>query len=406
MYQNVKIESLDHFGRGIAHINNKVIFIKNALPEEIVDIKITVEKKNFSEGYVVNYIKKSAKRIDNFCKFCETCGGCSLSNLSYQDTINFKKNKIIELLNKNKIDYNKEIEVIKNPHPISYRNKITLKIINGQIGYYESKSHKLVAIDECHIANKEINKVIKNYELLGIHEGNLTIRANSNNEILLIIDSLEKKHNIELMKLKEIIKLVGIVYNKKAIYGDNFLYERIGGYLFKISFDAFFQINPYICVELFNIISKETAYNSKVLDLYSGVGTLGIVASSKAKEVLSIEIIPNAVVNGIFNAKINKKENIKFILGDVATKVNKTNFIFDTLIVDPPRKGLDKNTIKFIKDKKPNKIIYISCDAVTLMRDLKNLENLYEIKNYKILDMFSYSYHIENICILHKRNFN
>lgn len=401
----VEIEALDHFGLGIAHINNKVIFVENALPKEVVKIEIIEEKKNFTKAKVIEYIKKSDLRVKPVCPYFDTCGGCSLMFYEYEKTLEYKKNKVIELLKKNKISFNlnNDIEVIKNPNNLGYRNKISLKIIDGNIGYFETKTHKLVEIKKCLIASNEINKVIENYKLLNVKNGNLIIRTNTNKEVLLIIETKEEKFNIELDKLREKIKLVGIVYNNKTIYGDNFFYERIGGFLFKVSFNSFFQINHYICNELFKLVNKEINKKTCVVDLYSGVGTLSLVASKKAKKVISVEIIKNAVLNGIFNAKINKKDNIEFLLGDTSRVVSKIKNDFNTLIVDPPRSGLDKNTISFIKIKKPKKIIYVSCDINTLMRDLKSLEDYYDINTYKIMDMFSYSYHLESFVVLNKR---
>lgn len=151
------------------------------------------------------------------------------------------------------------------------------------------------------------------------------------------------------------------------------------------------------------MIKDKVLEDDNVLDLYCGVGTLGIVASKKAKSVIGIEIIENAVLNGVFNAQINKCNNVKFMLGDVSKTVKKLNIEFDTLIVDPPRKGLDYDTIQFIKDNKFKKIIYVSCDPNTLMRDLKELSDIYKIDEYKVLDMFSYSYHVESVCVLNRR---
>lgn len=401
MKKEITIESLDHFGDGIAHIDNKVVFVQNALPGEVVNIEIIKNKKNYCEAKVVSYIKKSKKRIESVCPYFNKCGGCNLLFYNYEDTIAFKLNKVKELMRKNKIIYDENnLEIIKNENPLYYRNKVALKIVDGKIGYYQDSTHQLAEIEECKIAKKCINKVIKNYKLLNIQNGHLIIRANYNDEILLIIETEEKNYNIELGKLKELVKLVGIVYNNKTIYGDIFFYERINGMLFKVSFNSFFQINPFITSKLFKILDENIERNSKVLDLYSGVGTLSIVASKKAKEVKSIEIIKNAVINGIFNAKMNSCGNIDFMLGDVAKIISKINHDFDILIVDPPRKGLDKNTIQFIKDKNPSKIIYISCDVNTLIRDLKLLEDKYNIKNYKILDMFSYTYHLESFITL------
>lgn len=399
MYQDILIASLDNFGRGVARINNKVVFIKNALPGEIVDIKITVDKKNYSEALVTNYKKTSPKRIASKCPYFNECGGCHLLFYHYEDTLDFKLTKVQNLLLKNKISV-PDISIISNPLDFNYRNKIKLKINAGNIGFYKEDTHELVPINECLIANDCLNKVIKNYKLLNLENATLTIRCNTNNEVLLIIDALDPNYNIEIEKLKKEIKLVGIVYNDKTIYGNNFYYERLHNFLFKVSYDSFFQVNPYITEKLFDLILNHISPNSKVLDLYSGVGTLSLLSSQKAQAVYSIEIVPNAVLNGLFNAKINKIDNVKFLLGDVSKLINKLNFDFDTLIVDPPRKGLDKNTINFIQSKLPSKIIYISCDVSTLIRDLNVLKAKYTIKEYKILDMFSYTYHLESLCIL------
>lgn len=398
----VTIESLDHFGLGIAHINEKVVFVENALPGEVVKIEKLEDKNKYMKARVLEYIKKSDKRIKALCPYFNICGGCSLMFYSYNDTLDYKLKKVEELIFKNKIRYKGNIEIVKNQNPINYRNKVSLKIVDGKIGYYKSKTHELVEINECLVANQEINKIIKNYKFLNIQNGSLIVRVNSNKEVLIIIECTNDNYNIEIDRLKELVKLVGIVYNKKVIYGDNFFYERIGGFLFKVSFNSFFQINHYICSLLFKFINEEITTNDIVLDLYSGVGTLGIVASKKVLKVISVEIVKNAVLNGIFNAKINKQNNIQFILGDTSKIVNKIKDDFDTLIIDPPRSGLDKNTISFIKDSLPKKIIYVSCDVNTLMRDLKLLENDYEITNYKVLDMFSYSYHLESFVVLKK----
>lgn len=396
----VTIENLDDFGRGVSHINNKVVFVKNALPNELVEIKIYNDKKNYSEASVTKYIKISKKRKDYICPYFEKCGGCNLFHLSYENTLIFKQNKIKELLKKNKINYNKNIEIINNIKPLYYRNKISLKIENNQIGYYEENTHKLIEIKECLIAKKSINEVIKNYKLLNLENANLTIRSNYNDEILLIIETNKKEYNIELAQLKEKIKLVGIIYNNKTIYGENFFYERINNKLFKVSYNSFFQINNNINLKLFELIKANIDKEDIVLDLYSGVGSLSLIAAGKAKQVYSIEIIKNAVLNGITNAKLNNLNNIKFMLGDVSKTVNKINNKFNTLIIDPPRKGLDKKTKEFILSVLPEKIVYISCDPNTLIRDLKILEEKYNILDYKILDMFSYSFHVESFVIL------
>ena len=156
--------------------------------------------------------------------------------------------------------------------------------------------------------------------------------------------------------------------------------------------------------KIFNIIEKNINKDEEVLDLYSGVGTLSIVAASKAKHVIGVEVVANAVKNALVNMKLNKKDNLDFMLGDVPKVVSNIKNNIDTIIFDPPRKGLDTFTINYALDKKPNKIIYVSCNPITLVRDLKLLSDKYKIKELSILDMFSYSYHYESVCILEREN--
>ena len=172
--------------------------------------------------------------------------------------------------------------------------------------------------------------------------------------------------------------------------------------MFKISYNSFFQVNNIIAGEIFNIIEKNINEDDEVLDLYSGVGTLSIVAASKAKHVIGVEVVANAVKNALVNMKLNKKENLDFMLGDVPRVVSNIKNDIDTIIFDPPRKGLDTFTINYALEKKPKKIIYVSCNPITLVRDLKLLSDKYKIKELSILDMFSYSYHYESVCILEK----
>ena len=160
----------------------------------------------------MKYVKTSKDRIENICPYFNQCGGCNLLHLSYEDTLLFKNEKIKSLLEKAKIEYKKEIGIIKNENPFYYRNKISMKIENGKIGFYKDNTHELVEIKKCFLAKEPINEVIKNYKLLNLLNANLTIRCNSNDEILLIIESEEKNYNIELARLKEKIKLVNILF--------------------------------------------------------------------------------------------------------------------------------------------------------------------------------------------------
>lgn len=390
----VHIDRMDHFGNGIGNINGKIIFVKGALTGETVDVTITKDKKSFMEGTINTIIYKSSKRVEPFCKYFGVCGGCSLCHLNYENTLEYKKERVKNILSKFDIP---KINVIRNENDLYYRNKIELKIVDGKLGFYEKSTHNLIEIKECKVTKKSINKSFEFVKNMKLESANVTIRANYNDEVLIIIDSKEKP----VILNPEDYKIVGIVLNDKCIYGqDNFM-EKINNLFFTVSYNSFFQVNNYINLELFNLI-KENIVGKTVLDLYSGVGTLSIVASKVVDKVYSIEVIANAVKNALINAKINKCDNINFILGKVEDKIGFINDKIDTIIVDPARAGLDKKTIKVINKLSPQRIIYVSCDTQSLANNLVDLAN-YEIKKFYILDMFSYTYHIECFCILDRK---
>ena len=177
--------------------------------------------------------------------------------------------------------------------------------------------------------------------------------------------------------------------------------DKIGDYKFKISYNSFFQINPYICNELFEYVKKYTKDAKDLIDLYSGVGTLSIVAKENAENVLGVEIVDNAAFNAKTNSVLNKVNGITFIASDtnkIISYIENKDFV----IVDPPRSGLSTKVINAIKDYNVNKILYISCDPNTLIRDLKLLDN-YKIKEFKLFDMFPNTYHVESMVLLENK---
>lgn len=397
----VKIEKFDNQGRGICYIDSKITFVPNTIPGEIVNIKLTKESKKYNEAIVTEYLIKSKNRVESPCKYFGYCGGCELLHSKYEDTLKYKKEKLEGIISKYaNIKYN--IEIIPSLNTISYRNKITLKIVNGKYGYYQNSSHELIEIDKCLLAEEAIKNFINDIKYLNIKNGELVIRSNYNNELLIWIKSKDKiKPDINYLKSNH--KIAGIILNDQSIEGDTSFIEIINHQLFTVSYDSFFQINRYICSKIFNLISEYIDNDEVILDLYCGVGTLGINASKNAKKAFGIEIVKNAVLNAISNSKINKRDNIFYMLGDVAECLPKIKEKIDTIIVDPPRAGLDEKTKETIINFKPNKIIYVSCDPMTLARDLKELSAYYNVVTIKGLDMFPFTQHIESMCVLNLR---
>ena len=396
----VEIVKFDNNGRGIAYLNDKIIFVPKTVPGDIVNVEITLEKKNYMEGRVLNIIKPSKLRKDIICPYFNKCGGCDLMHISLSEMLDYKLDKVNNIFKSNNIDYVVK-DIIKSKEIYNYRNKVTLKIVDKEIGFYEQDTHLLVKIDYCYLCQNIINNIIKDLSKLNITNGIITIRSNYKDEILLIIDTTDKLDNIDY--LVNNYKIAGIILNDKLVYGEDFFIDNINDYLFKISYNSFFQVNPYICSELFNLIEDNTKRSNKVLDLYSGVGTLSIVSSTNAKSVVGVEIIDNAVKDSYVNKCINKKDNIEFICSDTKKVIDKITSDYDTVIVDPPRSGVDKNVLNKIIDSNINKIIYVSCNPITLARDLKILEEYYYIENIKLLDMFPNTEHVESFCILERK---
>ena len=398
---NILVTKLDDFGRGIGYVDNKIIFIKNALPDEIVDVGIVKDTKKYYEGNVIKYIKVSDKRKEVKCPFYDRCGGCNLLHITYDDSIQYKVDKVKNILDKFASIKN-NIEIIKNDNPFYYRNKIELKIENNKWGYYNSSTHNFVEINECLIAKKSINDVLFNKKFIKVNNGSITIRSNYNDEIILSIKTNEG-YFIDTDGLKEKIKLVGIVVNDKLIYGESYFIEKVKDKFFKVNYNSFFQVNLCVASKISNIIS-EYSFGENLLDLYCGVGFLGQLVSDKYKKIYGIEINENSIIDAIKNSNINGIKNTYYLCGSTDKLIDKIKDNIDTIIVDPPRSGLVKNTINDVLKMNVERIIYISCNPVSLARDLSLLKGNYNVEKIYMLDMFSNTYHVECVSVLHLKN--
>lgn len=397
---SVKILRLDDQGRGIGYINDKIIFIPNTLPNEEVIVEIEKETSKYYVGKAIEYVNKSDRRVNSKCPYYDLCGGCNLLHMSYEDSIEYKLNKFKNILSKF-ANITSNIEVIENKDIFNYRNKVEFKIENYEWGYYNSNTHNFVSIKECLLAKNSINKVLENKDLFDIKSGSIIIRSNYNDEILIVINS-EEKVDIDIDKLRIKVKLVGIVVNDKIYYGEKYFIEKFNDKLFKVNYNSFFQVNNYITNEMINIIN-DNSYGDNLLDLYCGVGFLGQCVSDKYNKIYGIEINENSIIDAINNAKINNIKNTYYICGDSAKCIRKINDKIDTLLIDPPRTGLVKNMVSDVISVGAERIIYVSCNPISLARDLSNLEYLYNVDKVYLLDMFSNTYHFESVTILNRK---
>lgn len=396
-----RIEKLDHFGRGIVKLDKKTVFVNNALIGDKVCIKIIKDKKNYSLANVDKVIEESKFRRA-FCKYSSICGGCQICDLDYQKQLKYKKEKIEEIVShylKEKIKVNDIVFSKDN----EYRNKITLHISDKTIGFYKKESNDIIEIDECMLVDNKVNDIIKKLKkLVKKEEHNLKeviIRLTSLKQIMIIFNG----EIDESVVLKYFDFIDSIVINGKVLKQE-YIKERIGNYYYFIYPNAFFQVNRFNTEKLYNEVIKQInkKYN-KILDLYCGTGTIGISLSKYAEKVIGIEENKDAVYSANENKKLNSIDNIEFICGKVEDNIDKLSDI-DLIVVDPPRSGLDKKTISNILRIKPEKIIYVSCDPMTLVRDLNNLITTYSIDSITPVDMFPNTYHVESVCVLERKN--
>ena len=372
----VKITTLDAFGRGITRVNNKICFVDRALPTEVCDIKIVKENKKYSEAEVINMLEESKYRIMPLCPYYEKCGGCHIMHYDRQSELIYKEEKVSDLINKIGKLNNIRIKDIAYGNEFFYRNKLTLHVDNNKIGLYQEKSHDIIEIDECLITNKTINEIVsKLKEYLKKNKNDLEeiiIRITSLNETMLVLKGDIDTNNF----IKEFSNITSIYLNDNLIHGNKYILETINDLSFEIYPKSFFQVNYEMMKYMYNkvIEFKKENKDLNVLDLYCGTGTIGMLISKYCKSVIGVEVNSEAITSANRCKDKNGINNISFYLGKVEDKIDMFSNI-DSIVVDPPRSGLDKHTISTILKLNPKSIIYISCDPATLARDLNLLKD-------------------------------
>ena len=391
----VKCERLDHFGRGLGHVSGKIIFVPDLLPNEEALVKIVLDKKKYMVGEVVQLIKKSGNRIIPKCGY-DKCG-CALKSLDYFKTLEFKKEKVTDILKRYGEIEGVVKEIIPSGNIYAYRNKITLKVKDGKIGYFKNGTNELIEISRCEIASEKSNEIInilKGSDLSEVRE----IVIKDFGEIMLII-----KGDMDIEVLKPLVSSIYI--NDNLVYGKENIIANLDDFQFYVSKDSFFQVNMDVALKLYNKVLEylDKALGKRVLDLYCGTWTISLFLSKYFDEVTGIEINEEAVKCAFLNKKLNNVSNVRFICGDVSKEIH--NLKADNIVVDPPRSGLTIEGINDILKINPDRVVYVSCDPMTLARDLKLLKEKYIVQEVTLFDMFPWTYHVESVCLLLRKNF-
>lgn len=430
----LEVEIIDYGvdGEGIAKINGYTIFVMGALKNEKVKVHITKVQKDYAFAKIIEILTPSDKRKEPNCETYKRCGGCNLRHIDYEETLKIKQEKVQNLVNKMLINKLEVCNTIGMKNPIHYRNKAIYPISQDKkVGIFAQRSHEIIPISKCMIQteiSQEIAKyIVENWKDTIYDEKtkkgllrNIMIREGFNTKevMCVLVQNGEKTYDYkDLIKRFPQIKTIIINVNKKdtnvvlskeniVIYGNGYITDMLGDYKFKISPNSFYQINPIQTEILYNLAIEKADLKKDdiVCDLYCGIGTIGIFASKYVKKVYGIEIVEEAIKDANENLKLNNIENVEFIVGDTEKafdKLLKNNVNPNVVFVDPPRKGLDTTTIENLCNLKLERLIYISCNPATLMRDLQKLEKIYNVNSIIPVDNFCYTSHVECVTSLH-----
>lgn len=439
--------------------DGKVVFVENVVPGDVVDLRITKNKKSYAEGKVTRLVSPSSIRIEPFCTHFGVCGGCKWQMLPYEQQLQYKQQQVGEQMRRIGHISLPEMEPISgSPVQRFYRNKLEFTFSTKRYRTNEEISaagdeelapeqglgfhapglfDKVVPIDFCHLQNEPTNRIrnlLRDYTTthqlpyydFRAHSGymrNLMIRVTTTGEVLVNLvlnedDEASRKPMLDLL-LAEVPEISTLCYtiNRKwndSIYdqevityhGSGFITERLEDFTFNISPKSFFQTNSYQAEELYRITRDFAGLTgSEVLyDLYCGTGSIGIFCSKQAKKIIGIEVVEQAIEDAKINAAQNHIDHALFYAGDVSDICTDDFFREhgkpDVVITDPPRAGMSEKLVQQLIKMRAPRIVYVSCNPATQARDLALLADTYAIKRMRPVDMFPHTHHIENVVLL------
>lgn len=461
IFENVEVIDAGARGKGVAKApDGRVIFLSDAVPGDVVDVQTTKKRTAYYEGFITKYHKKSEKRQKPVCSHFGYCGGCKWQNMSYFDQLFYKQKEVENNLKRlGRIELPAMNPILGTMETLYYRNKMEFsfsdtrwltpeeienpeKIDNRNgLGFHISGAwDKILDIDKCYLQadpSNQIRLAIKKFAL----ENNMAfysprhqtgflrsmmIRTSSTGEIMLVIQFFEEnKTQRELLlnfiadtfpqitSLQYIINGKGndSIYDQEVICykGMDCIYEEMEGLRFKINAKSFYQTNSQQAHQLYKVARDFAGLtgNELVYDLYTGTGTIAQFIAKKAKKVVGVEAVPEAIEDARANALHNNIDNVVFYVGDMKNVFNEAfiaqNGIPDVIITDPPRDGMHKDVVQQILNIAPPKVVYVSCNSATQARDLALMDAMYKVTAVQAVDMFPQTHHVENVVLLEKR---
>lgn len=418
-------------GMGVVKIDGFPFFVKNLLEGEEAELVVTMMKKTYGYARVLRLLSMNPARVEPPCPVAKQCGGCQLQLMSYPEQLRFKKQKVQNVMDRiAKLDIQVD-DVLGCEVPWHYRNKcqVPVGLEKGKVvtGFYRIHSNTIIDTDRCMIQSERINDVMQKMKVLLMKYQNASVfrhllikHAFSTGEVMVVwitktfpfrqMDAMAKELADSFSFIKSIIVNVNdrtdnVILGDKEylLYGDAFITDQIQDLSFHISSKSFYQVNPRQTDVLYGkaLEYAQLTGNETVIDLYCGVGTISMFLAQKAKQVIGIEIVPQAIMDAKENARGNGIENVTFVCSDAASyasKLSEEGIKPDVIVVDPPRKGLDELTINSMVQMAPDRIVYVSCDPATLARDLHILDDKgYRVERVTPADMFPADHHVETV---------
>ncbi len=461
IFENIEVIDAGAKGKSVAKApDGKVIFLNNAVPGDVVDIQTTKKRKAFYEGSATAFHKYSDKRVDPACDHFGTCGGCKWQFMGYEHQLAYKEQEVVNNLTRlGKIELPKVDPILGSEDQYFYRNKmefsfsdsrwLTLEEIQSKteiqnrnaLGFHmPGMWDKILNIKKCHLQEDPSNAIRNKVNAFATQnnldfynprkqEGflrTLMIRISSTGEIMVLVqffkEDLEKRKLLldyiasefpEITSLQYVVNSKGndTIYDQEVICytGKDHIEEEMEGLRFKINAKSFYQTNSKQAYQLYKVTRDFAGLtgNELVYDLYTGTGTIAQFVAKKAKKVVGVEAVPEAIEDAKENARNNNIDNVEFYVGDMK-KVFTKEFISkhgqpEVVITDPPRDGMHKDVVEQLLNISPEKIVYVSCNSATQARDLSLLDRAYKVSKVQPVDMFPQTYHVENVVLLEKR---
>ncbi|WP_299885783.1 23S rRNA (uracil(1939)-C(5))-methyltransferase RlmD [uncultured Lacinutrix sp.] len=461
LFTNLEVIDAAAKGKTVAKApDGKVVFLPNAVPGDIVDVQTFKKRKAYYEGKATQFHKLSDKRTTPACEHFGTCGGCKWQNMAYEHQLFYKQKEVTNnLIRIGHIELPEVTPILASREHYFYRNKmefsfsdsrwLTLEEIQSDkdlgdknaLGFHiPGMWDKILDLNKCHLQADPSNAIrnsVKQFAITNELEffntrnqtgllRTLMIRTSSTGDIMVLIQFFkEDKQKRELLldyiaetfpeitSLQYVIngKANDTIYDQEVICykGNDHIFEEMEGLKFKINAKSFYQTNSEQAYELYKL-TREFANlkgNELVYDLYTGTGTIAQFVAKKAKKVVGVEAVPDAITAAKENAQFNGIENVEFFVGDMKNVFNQdfinTHGQPDVIITDPPRDGMHKDVVKQILNIAPEKVVYVSCNSATQARDLELMDNMYKVTRVQAVDMFPQTFHVENIVLLEKR---